>query len=153
MVGRKKTSPKSRSLNGEHFAVVFSGGFLQSFSCVWLFVTPRTAAARLPGHSRSPRVCSDSCPSSQWCSLPVSSSAARFSFCFPFPASGSLLMSQLFKAGGQSIRTSASVLPMNIQGWFPLGLTDLISLLSKGLSKVQPLVPSSGVFCGGKGGY
>ena len=57
-----------------------------------------------------------------------------------FPASGSFPMSQLFTSGGQSIRasTSASVFPGNIQGWFPLGLTDLISLLSKGLSRVFP---------------
>ena len=53
-----------------------------------------------------------------------------------FPASGSFPMSQLFASGGQSIRASASVLPMNIQGWFPLGLTDLISLKSRGLSRV-----------------
>ena len=58
-------------------------------------------------------------------------------FCLQFfPASGSFLMSQLFSSGGQSIKASASVLPMNIQGWFPLGLTGLISLLSKGLSQV-----------------
>ena len=69
--------------------------------------------------------------------LSISSSATLFSFCLQsFPASGSFLMSQLFASGGQSIAASASasVLPMNIQGWFPLGLTDLISLLSQGLS-------------------
>ena len=53
-----------------------------------------------------------------------------------FPVSGSFPLSQLFSSGGQSIRASASVLPVNIQGWFPLGSTDLISLLSKGLSRV-----------------
>ena len=56
----------------------------------------------------------------------------------PFPASGSFPMSQLFKSGGQSVGVSASVLPMNIQGWFPLRLTDLISLQSKGPSRVSP---------------
>ena len=69
----------------------------------------------------------------------ISSSAAPFSSCSQsFPASGSLPMSHLFTPGGQSIgaSTSASVLPMNIQGWFPLGLTSLISLLPKGLSRV-----------------
>ena len=63
-----------------------------------------------------------------------------FSFCLQsFPASGSFPMSQFFSSGGQSIRASAlaRVLPMNIQGWFPLGLTGLISLLSKGLSRVS----------------
>ena len=71
--------------------------------------------------------------------LSSSSSAALFSSCLQsFPASGSFPMSQLFASGGQSIgtSTSASVLPVNFQGWFPLGLTGLISLLSKGLSSL-----------------
>ena len=77
------------------------------------------------------------CPLSQWCSLTILSSATPFSFCFhSFSASGSFPMSQLFKSGGQSIAASTSVLPINIQGWFPLGLIGLISLLSKGLSRV-----------------
>ena len=84
----------------------------------------------------SPRVCSNSCPLSQWCYLTISSSATPF-FCFlSFPASGSSAMSQLLASGGQSIGASASVFPMNIQGWFPLGLTGLISLHSKGLSRI-----------------
>ena len=69
----------------------------------------------------------------------ISSSVAPFSSCpQSFPASGSFPMSQLFTSGGQSIEASASalVLPMNIQGWFPLGLTGLISLQSKGLSSI-----------------
>ena len=67
----------------------------------------------------------------------------------PFPASGSFPMSQLFISGGQSIGASASVLPMNIQGWFPLGLTDFISLLSKGLSRVFSfLLPNDTPLCG-----
>ena len=86
--------------------------------------------ARLPCPSLSPRVWSNSCPLSQWCYLTISSSATLFSFSLQsFPASGSFPMSQLFTSGGQSIgvSVSASVLPMNIQGWFPLGLTSLIS--------------------------
>ena len=87
--------------------------------------------------SLSPGVCSNSCPLSQWCYLTISSSAAHFCFCLQsFPASGSFPMSRLFTSGSQSIgRASASVLSMDIQSWFPLGLTGLISLLSKGLSR------------------
>ena len=88
-------------------------------------------------HYRS--VCPDSCPLSQWYYLTTSSFVTPFSSCLQsFLASGSFSMSRLFASGSPSIRasTSASVLPMNIQGWFPLGWTGLISLLSKGLSKV-----------------
>ena len=94
---------------------------------------------RLPCPSPSPRVCSNSCPVSQWCHPAFSSFVAPFSFCLqPFPASRSFQMNQLFTSGGQSVGTSASasVLPMNIQVLFPLGLTGLISLLSKGFSRV-----------------
>ena len=90
--------------------------------------------ARLPCPSLSPRVCSNSCPLSRWCHLTISSSAALFSFCLQFfPASGSFQMSWLFTPVGQGVgaSSSASVLSMNIQGWFPLGLTGLISLRSK----------------------
>ena len=76
---------------------------------------------------------------SQWCHPVISSSVPPFSSCpQSFPASGSFPMSLLFASGGQGIgiSASASVLPMNIQDWFPLGLTDLISLLFKGLSKI-----------------
>ena len=79
------------------------------------------------------------CPFSPWCYLTISSSAAAFSFCLQsFPASGSFPMSGRFISGSRSIRASASasVFPMNIQGWLPLGLTGLISLLSKGLPRV-----------------
>ena len=89
--------------------------------------------------SPSPEVCSDSCPLSWWYHPTISFSLAPFSSCpQSFSASGSFPMSQLFSLGGQSIGGSAltSVLPMNIQGWFPRGLTGLISLLSKGLSRV-----------------
>ena len=92
---------------------------------------------RLPCPSRSRGVCSNLCTLSQWCCLTISSSDTPFSFCLqPFPASGSFPMCQFFVSGGQSIGASASVLPMNIQGWFPLGLTGLISLLSKRLSSL-----------------
>ena len=94
---------------------------------------------RLPCPSATPGACSNSCPLSQWCHPAISSSVVPFSSCFQsFPASGSFPMSQSFTSGGQSIGTSASasVLPMNSQDWFPLGLTGLISLQSKGLSRV-----------------
>ena len=85
----------------------------------------------------SPRVCPDSWPLIRWCHPTISSSLVPFSSCLQsFPASGSFPMSQFFTSGGQSFGASASVLPVNIQGWFPLGLTGLISLLSKGLSRV-----------------
>ena len=97
--------------------------------------------ASLPSPSLFPRVCSNSCPLSWWCHPIISSSAIPFSSCpQSFPASGSFPLSWLFASGGRRIgaSTSASVLPMNIQGWFPLGLTGLISLLSKGLSRFLP---------------
>ena len=87
----------------------------------------------------TPGDCSNSCPSSWWCHPTISSSVIPFSSCLQsFPASGSFPRRQFFASGGQSIRASASasVPPMNIQDWFPLGLTDLISLQSKGLSRV-----------------
>ena len=91
-----------------------------------------------PFPSVSPRVCSNSCPLSRWCHSTISSSVAPFSCPQSYPASRSFLMSQLFTSGGQSIEASASasVLPMIIQGWFPLGLTGLISLQFKGPSRV-----------------
>ena len=95
---------------------------------------------RLSCLSLSSGVCSNSCPLSQWCHLNISSSIAHFSFCpQSFPALGSFPVSQLFPSGGQSIRASglASILPVNIQGWFSLGSTALISLQSKGLSTVE----------------
>ena len=92
---------------------------------------------RPPCPSPSPRVSPSSCPLHQWCHPPISSDAL-FSFCpQSFRASGSFPMSWLFTSGDQDIgaSASASVLPMSIHGWFPLGWT-LISLLSKGLSRV-----------------
>ena len=88
---------------------------------------------RFPCPSLSPRVWSNSCPSSQWCYLTISSSATFSSCRQSFPASGSSPMSRLFASGGQSIAasTSASVFPMNNWIWFLLGLTGLVSLQSK----------------------
>ena len=104
------------------------------FHCLWPHGPQH---AKLPCPSLSPKVCSNSCPFSQWCHPTISSSVAPFSSCLQsFPASGSFPMCWLFASGGESIRASASVLPVSIQGWFPLGLTGLISLLSKGLSRV-----------------
>ena len=94
---------------------------------------------RLPCPLPSHRVCSNSCPLSRWCHPTISSSFTLFSFCpQSFPASRFFPMSQLLASGGQSIGASASAsgFPINIQGWFPLGLTSLISMLSKGLSRV-----------------
>ena len=92
--------------------------------------------SRLPCPSPTPRACSNSCPSNRWYHPPISSSVVPFSSCLQsFPAPGSFQMSQPFTSGGQSVGASSSVLPMNIQDWFPLGLTGLI-FLSKGLSRV-----------------
>ena len=90
-------------------------------------------------HYLSPRVCSNSPPLSLWCHLTISFSIAPFSsFSQSFPASGAFQMSQVFTSGGQSIgaSASASVLPRNIQDWFPLEWIGLTSLQSKGLSRV-----------------
>ena len=93
--------------------------------------------ARLPCPSSVPGACSDSCPSSRWCHPTSSSSVIPFSSCLQsFSASGSFPVSQFFTSGGQTIGASASVLPMNIQDWSPSGWTGLISLKSKGLSRV-----------------
>ena len=95
--------------------------------------------ARLPCPSPTPGACSNSCPSSQWCHATISSSAIPFSSCLQsFPASGAFPMIQFLTSDGQSIGVSAStsVLPVNIQDWFPLGWTDWISLQSKGFTRV-----------------
>jgi len=97
--------------------------------------------ARLPCPSPTPEACSNSCPSSHWCHPTISSSVVPFSSCLQsFPASGSFQMSQFFESGGQSIgvSASASVLPMNIQDWFPLGLTGWISWQSKASQESSP---------------
>ena len=95
--------------------------------------------ARPPCPSPTPRACSNSCALSWWCHPTISSSVVPFSSHLQsFPESGSFPVSQFFASGGQNIgvSASASVLPVHIQDWFPLGWTDLISLQSKGLSRV-----------------
>ena len=122
----------------EHVVVVV----FQSLSCVRLFVTSWTAALQASLSftiSQSLCVCSDLCPLSPLCYLTISYSATPFSFCLQsFPALGSFPMTWIFASCGQSTgeSASASVLPMNIKGWFTLGLTGLISLQSKGLWRV-----------------
>ena len=112
--------------------------FLFSRSVLSNFLPPHGLQhARLPCSSPSPGACSNLCSLSQWSHPTISSSVIPFSSCLQsFPASGSFLISQVFTSGGQSIGASASVLPMTIQDWFPLGWTGLISLQSKGLSRV-----------------
>ena len=108
-----------------------------SSSVVSDFMTPWTAAHQLLCPSPTPGAYSNSCLSRRWCHPTISSSVVPLSSCpQSFPASGFFLMSQLFPSGGQSIGVSAlvSVLPMNIQDWFPLGWTGLI-LQSKRLSR------------------
>ena len=121
--------------------------YLPSFPCSFQFSCSVVSDSLWPHelqHARPPcpsptvGVHPNPCPSSRWCHPAISSSVAPFSFCPQSPpASGSFPMSRLFASGGQSIgaSASASVLPTNIQGWFPLGLTGLI-LLSKGSSRV-----------------
>ena len=109
---------------------------VQSLSHVWLFATPWTAAPQVSLSFTISQSLSNLSPLNQWCHLTISSSVIPFFSCLQsFPASGSFQMSQLIASGGQSIgaSASASVLPMNIQGWFLVELTGLISLLSKGL--------------------
>ena len=92
---------------------------------------PGLQHARLPCPSPTPGIYSNSCPLIQWCHPTISSCVVPFSSCLQsFPASGSFLLSRLFTSGGQNIgvSASASVLPMNSQSWFPLGVTGLISL-------------------------
>ena len=111
---------------------------VQSLSRVQFFETPWTAASQAPLSFTISRVCSNSCPLRWWCHPTISSSAAPFSCGLQsFSASGSFPMSWLFPSGGQSIgaSSSASVLPVNIQGTFSLGLNSLI-FLSKKLSRV-----------------
>ena len=111
-----------------------------SYSVVSNFLRPHESQHTRPScPSPTPGVYSNSCPLSWWCYSAISSSVVPFSSCpQPLPASGTFPMSQLVASGGQStgVSASASVLPMNIQDWFPLGWTGWISLQSKGLSSV-----------------
>ena len=103
--------------------------------CLWPYGLQH---ARLPCPLPSPRAFSNSCPLSWWCHLTISSSVVPFSSCLQsLPGTESFPKSQFFASGGQSngASASASVLPMNIQDWIPLGLTGLISLQAKGLSR------------------
>ena len=131
-----------------HFVTLVCCGFVaihlyklvvQSPSCVWLFATPRTAHGRPPCPVPSPRVCPSSCSLHWWCHSAISPSDALLSFCpQSFPTSGTFPMSRLFTSQDQNTGASASalVLPVNIQAWSALRLTDLIPLLSKRLSRV-----------------
>ena len=115
------------------FLVIY---FIYCCSFARFFVTPWTAATQASLSFPISQNLLNSCPLSWWCHPTPFSSVVPF-FCFPpFPASGSLPVRQLFASGGQSGRASASVLLMDIQVLFPLGLTGLICLLSKGLSRV-----------------
>ena len=115
---------------------------------IWLLFSHRVSLPphglqhiRLPHPSPSPGAWSNSCPLRRWCHPTISPSVIPISSCLQsFPASGSFLMNQFFASGGQSIGASASssVLPMNIQDCFPLGLTGLISLQSKRLKEFSP---------------
>ena len=112
---------------------------VQSLSCVWLFATPWNRARHTSLSFTIFQSLFKLMSIELWCYLTISPSAAFFSFCLQsFPASGSFPMSWLFVSGVQSIGASAlaSFLSMNIQGWFPLRFTGLISSMSKGLSRV-----------------
>ena len=103
-------------------------------SCPTLCDSMDCSIHRLPCPSLSPGACSNPCPLGRWCHPTISSSVVPFSFCLQsFPASGSFPGSWLFASSGQSIgaSASASVLPMSIEGWFPLWLTGVIALPSK----------------------
>ena len=120
-------------------SIIYFSQSVQSLSLVRLFEPHGQRHARRPCPSPTPRVYSNSCPLSGWCHLNISSSVVPFSSCLKYlPVSGSFQMSQFFTSGGQSIAASASIsiLPINIQDWFPLGWTGWISLQSKGLSRV-----------------
>ena len=119
---------------------VYSGESLLSFSPLVISDSLQPHGlqhARLPCLSPSPEACSNACALSWWCHSTISSSVIPFSSCLQtFPVTGSFPVSWLFTSGGLNIEASASVLPMSIQNWFPLGLTGLVSLQSKGLSRV-----------------
>ena len=115
---------------------IYQFSWIQSLSHIRLFATLWTAARQASLSITNSRSYSNSCPLCQWCHPTISSSVVPFSSRLQsFPASGSFQMSQFFSSGGQSIEVSASgsVLPINIQDWFPLGWTGWISLQSKGL--------------------
>ena len=109
----------------------------QLVSLVWLFANPCTTACQASLSFTKSWSFLRLIPLIQWCYTTTSSSVTPFSsFLQSFPASGSFPMSQYVPSGGQRTEASVSILPMSIQGWFPLGLTGLISLLSKSLSSI-----------------
>ena len=135
----KRKLQKHSTYNSTRKNKVLKFSSVQSLSHVRLFATPWTAPRQASCSLTTPGACLNSCPLSQWCHPTISSSVIPFPSCLQsFPASRSFPKSQSFTSGGQRIgvSASASVLPMNIQDWFPLGLTSLISLHSKGLSRV-----------------
>ena len=140
----KKESLQHQQLKSEanikSLGEIFSLSVSVQFSCSVVSDSLRPHGlqhTRLPCPSPTPGACSNSSLSSWWCHPTISSSVIPFSCLQSFPASGSFLISQPFTSGGQSIGAlaSASVLPKNIQDWFPLGLTGLI-LQPRRLSRV-----------------
>ena len=134
---KKKNNWRESTTGPDRLAPRFS--LLFSHSVVSDSASPWTAAHQASLSIHTSRSLLKSCPLSQWCHPTISSSVSFFSFCLhSFPASGSFPVSPLFASDGLNMRTSAaaSVLPMNIQSWFPFRLTGLISLQSKGLSRV-----------------
>ena len=129
------SSQKSHYLADQAFKLISS---VQSLSHVQLFMTPWTTAQQASLSLTSPRVCPSSCLLCQWCHPVISSSDTLFFCPQSFPASGTFPMTQLFSSDDQNTGASASawVLPVNIQGWSPLGRTGWISLQAKGLSRV-----------------
>ena len=138
-------TPNSSPMDGVCAVSSYKSDFLYSGCCFFFICSvtsdslwpPGLQHAMLPCPSPSPRSCSNSCPLSQHCHPTISSSVSPFSSHLQsFLASGSFPMSWLFASSDQTIgaSASASVFPMNIPGWFPLGLTGLISLQSRGLS-------------------
>ena len=139
--GKRRTG-RQKEAGGQHYNIAT---VCKQFSSVQFILSVMSDSLQPHGlqHTRflcpspNPRACSNSCPSNRWCHPAISSSVIPFSSRLQsFTSSGSFPVSQFFTSGGQSIRVSASVsvLPMNIQDWFPLGLTSLISLQSKRLS-------------------
>ena len=133
-LGHKPTFVINQLQSGWHTSVQFSRSVMSD--SLWPHGLQHV---RLPYPSPTHEACSNSCPTSQWCHPTISSSVIPFFFCLQsLPASGSFLMNQFFISGGHSIEVSASalILPVNIQDWFPLGWTGLISLQSKWVSGV-----------------
>ena len=136
--------PGGSVVKTQHFHCWGPGSILQfssvqSLSCTWLFATPWTAAHQASLSITNSQSFLNSCQVSWWCYPTISFSVVPFSSCLQsFPGSGSFPTNQCFSSGCQSIgaSVSTSVLLMNIQDWFPLGLTGWISLQSKGLSRV-----------------